>query len=282
MAGRRGAMVDPNGLATFLRAQRDNLKPADVGLPHGERRRVAGLRREEVAMLAGISTEYYQRLEQGRERQPSNQVLDALARALQLGDDATDYMRNLARRADAPRHRVAGELFDPGVQTLIDSWHLTPAYVQDRRMTVLAANALAQALLPYFAPQMNLLRALFLEPETQAMLRNWNAISATQVSWLRFMLAEDRSSDPELQSLIGELSIVSQRFRALWTSYDVKRGTSGPVFFEHPQVGPLDLRYRVLVLPETRHALVTYYAEPGSPSEERLQMLSSLAAPTRL
>ena len=275
-------MADPNGLATFLRARRDNLKPADAGLPNGERRRVAGLRREEVAMLAGISTEYYQRLEQGRECQPSDQVLDALARALQLGEDATDHMRNLARRADAPRHRAPAERFDPGVQALIDNWHLTPAYVQDQRMTVVAANTLAQALSPSFVPQMNLLRAVFLEPEVQARLRNWDTVSATLVSWLRFMFAGDSSRDPELQSLIAELSIVSQRFVALWTRYDVKRKTCGMTLFDHPQVGPLDLRYRVLVLPETRQALVAYYAEPGSPSEERLQLLSSLAAPARI
>src|ERR1700704_2873168 len=123
------------------------LKPADVGLPDSERRRVTGLRREEVAMLAGISTEYYLRLEQGRECQPSDQALDNLARALQLCDDAADCMRNLARQA-APRHRAPDEPLDPGAQALIDKWHLTPAFVQDHRMTVLAANPLAQALSP--------------------------------------------------------------------------------------------------------------------------------------
>ena len=145
-------MPDQQALATFLRAGRDLLKPADVGLAEGERRRVAGLRREEVAMLAGISAEYYLRLEQGRERQPSDQVLEGLAGALQLGDDATQYMRNLARPAPRRRRRASAEKVEPGLQTLIDSWHLTPAYVQSRHMTVLIANPMARALSPYFAP----------------------------------------------------------------------------------------------------------------------------------
>lgn len=273
-------MNDLNGLAGFLRARRDQLKPADAGLPGGERRRVAGLRREEVAMLAGISTEYYLRLEQGRECQPSDQVLDSLARALQLCDDATDCMRNLARQAP-PRHGPSDEPLDPGAQALIDNWHLTPAYVQDHRMTVLAANALAQALSSYFTPEMNLLRVMFLDPEVQVLLRSWNSMSETLVSWLRFMVAEDNRNDPELCALIGELRAASQRFATLWDRYDAKRGTRGPVFFEHPQVGPLDLRYRILHLPETRQALVAFYAEPGSPSEERLRLLSGLASPSR-
>ena len=193
-------------------------------------------------MLAGISTEYYLRLEQGREHQPSDQVLDALAGALQLGDDAADCMRNLARHAAPPRPRTSAEPVDRGVQTLLDNWHLIPAYVQDQRMTVLAANPLAQALLPYFAPQMNLLRAVFLDPEVQVQLRNWNFVSATLVSWSRFMLAEDSGGDLELCALVGELRFTSQRFNTLRDRYDVERKTSGPTSFEHPQVGSLDLR----------------------------------------
>ncbi|MCW2660759.1 MAG: DNA-binding protein [Mycobacterium sp.] len=272
-------MADPNGLATFLRSRRDLVKPADVGLHEGDRRRVVGLRREEVAMLAGISAEYYLRLEQGRERQPSDQVLENLAQALQLNDDAVQYMRNLARPAPRRRRRSAVERLDPGIPTMIDSWPLTPAYFQDRRMTVLAANPLARALMPHFAPGFNHLRAVFLEPEVREWVRNWDAVTAVLVSWLRFIVAEDSNNDPELQSLIGELSIASQRFRTLWARQDVKQKTSGPALFDHPQVGPLELRYRAFVLPDTRQALVAYQAEPGSPSEERLRLLSSLAHP---
>ncbi|OBG29928.1 helix-turn-helix domain-containing protein [Mycobacterium sp. 852002-51057_SCH5723018] len=274
-------MPDQQSLATFLRARRDLLKPADVGLAEGERRRVAGLRREEVALLAGISSEYYLRLEQGRERQPSDQVLEALAGALHLNDDATEYMRNLARPAPRRRRRGAAsvEKADPGLQTLIDTWHLTPAYVAGRRMTILVANAMARALMPYFAPGLNQLRFVFLEPELRAWVPNWDQVTDVLVSWLRYNIAEQSPDDPELQSLIGELSIASQRFSTLWARQGVKQKTSGPALFNHPQVGRLDLRYRVFRLPETSQALVTYYAEPGTPSEERLRLLSSLAQP---
>ena len=129
---------------------------------------------------------------------------------------------------------------------MIDSWPLTPAYLQGRGMTILAANPLARVLLPpYFAPQVNVLRAAFLEPEAREWVRNWDALTAMLVSWLRFLVAEERSSDLELQSLIGELSIASQRFRTLWARQDVKQKTSGPALFDHPQVGPLELRYRL-------------------------------------
>src|ERR1700747_849184 len=143
-------METSSGLATFLRARRELFKPADVGLPDSERRRVEGLRREEVAMLAGISTEYYLRLEQGRDHQPSDQVLDGLARALQLDEDAAGYLRELAR--PAPRRRSRPERFAPAVQTLIDSWPLTPTFVVNRNMSILASNRIAHALSRFFTP----------------------------------------------------------------------------------------------------------------------------------
>lgn len=274
-------MPDPQSLATFLRTRRDLLKPADVGLAEGERRRVAGLRREEVAMLAGISAEYYLRLEQGRERQPSDQVLEGLASALQLNDDATQYMRNLAHPAPRRRRRgsVSPEKFEPGLQTLIDNWHQTPAYIQNRQMTILAANAMARALSPFFVPGINHMRAVFLEPGLRDWIKNWDDVTAILTSWLRYNIAEDNSADPELQSLIGELSIASQRFRTLWARQEVRQKTTGPAVIDHPQVGLLELRYRTFVLPDTRQVLVTYYAESGTTAEERLRLLSSLASP---
>src|SRR6201987_2273700 len=136
-------MATSTGLAAFLRARRELLKPADVGLPDRERRRVEGLRREEVAMLAGISTEYYLRLEQGRAPQPSEQVIDGLARALQLDEDAAGYLRELARPAPRRRRRSVPERFDPAGRTLIDSWPLTPTFVVNRNMRILASNTLA-------------------------------------------------------------------------------------------------------------------------------------------
>jgi transcriptional regulator with XRE-family HTH domain len=274
-------MPDPQSLAMFLRTRRDLLKPADVGLVEGERRRVAGLRREEVAMLAGISSEYYLRLEQGRERQPSDQVLEGLASALQLNDDAAHYMRNLARPAPRRRRRgtASAEKFDPGLQTLIDNWYQTPAYIQNRQMTILAANAMARALTPFFAPGVNHMRAVFLEPDLGSWVRNWEEVTAILVSSLRFNVADENSNDPELQSLIGELSIASQRFRTLWARQDVRQKTTGPAVFDHPQVGLLELRYRAFVVPETKQVLVTYYAAPGTTAEERLRLLSTLVGP---
>src|SRR6201981_155791 len=143
-------METASALASFLRARRELVKPADVGLPDSPRRRVEGLRREEVAMLAGISTEYYLRLEQGRDHQPSDQVLDGLARALQLDEDAASYLRELARPAPRRRRRSVPERFDPAMQTLIESWPLTPAFVVNRNMRILASNTVARALSRFF------------------------------------------------------------------------------------------------------------------------------------
>ena len=268
-------MGEPSELATFLRSRRDLLKPADVGLHDGDRRRVVGLRREEVAMLAGISTDYYLRLEQGRERGPSGRVLESLARALQLDDDAVEYMRNLSHPGPW-RRRVAVERVDPGLENLIDDWHLTPAYVQGWPLAILAANPLARELNPHWTPGTNQLRTFFLQPDTQELVRNWDVVGAVLVSWLRFLVARD-STDPELQSLIEELGTLSQRFRTLWADHNAKQKTTGPCLFDHPRVGPLDLVYRVFSVPEARQSLVVYHAQPGSPSEERLRLLSSLA-----
>ena len=229
-------------------------------------------------MLSGISTEYYLRLEQGRESQPSDQVLDGLARALQLNDDAAEYMRNLTRPAPRRHRRQSKEQVDPGVQSLIDGWVSNPAYVQGRRMTVLAANPLARALSPVFAPGVNLLSATFLDPEMgPTFLRNWDAIAAVMAASARCMVGAENAADPEIVTLIGELSVASQRFRMLWARHDVKQKTTGPGLFNHPQLGPLDLHYRTLVLPETCQVITVYHAESGSPSEERLRLLSTLA-----
>ena len=174
------SVADTDALAQFLRARRELVHPADVGLPEDGRRRVVGLRREEVAMLAGISAEYYLRLEQGRDRHPSEQVLDGIARALQLEDDAASYMHNLARYSrPKPRRRTRrARRVDPALQDLIDSWPLTAAHIQDHTLTVIAANRLACALTPYWAPGVNSLRAAFLEPEMRDFYENWDELAA--------------------------------------------------------------------------------------------------------
>jgi len=268
-------METSNGLAGFLRARRELLKPADVGLPGSERRRVEGLRREEVAMLAGISTEYYLRLEQGRDHQPSDQVLDGLARALQLDDDAASYLRELARPAPRRRRRSVQERFDPTVQNLIDSWPLTPAFVINRNMTIIASNDVARALTRFFAPGENILRAAFLEPELRMLYRDWDKFTTRIVPFVRAVLGAE-PPDRELVELIGELSLASQRFAALWARHDVKHRSTGPTELYHPQVGALDLHYTILHLPDHRQMVVTYHADPGSSSEESLRLLASL------
>jgi transcriptional regulator with XRE-family HTH domain len=268
-------MEASRGLAAFLRARRELLKPADVGMPASERRRVEGLRREEVAMLAGISTEYYLRLEQGRDHQPSDQVLEGLARALQLDDDASSHLRELAHPVPRRRERLIPERFDPAVQTLIDCWPLTPTFVVNRNMAILASNRMARALSRFFTPGENILRAAFLEPEMRTLYCDWDRFTTRIVPFVRAVLGAE-PPDRELVELIGELSIASKRFARLWARYDVKHRSSGPTAFFHPQVGRLDLHYTILHLPERRQMIVTYHADPGSPSEESLRLLASL------
>lgn len=273
-------MTTGSRLGDYLRARRERLRPADVGLPEGGRRRVPGLRREEVALLAGISVEYYLRLEQGRDQHPSHQVLTGLARALRLGPDAERYLYALAAVDHAAAEGVPDrpESVSPAVVTLIDNWTTTPALVQGRAMTTLAANAMATALNPLFAPGVNTLRAAFLDPSMRDFYRDWDAMTAKTVAYLRsFAGAAD---DPRLAEVIGELSLRSDRFRELWARQDVHRRTSGLTLIRHPRVGPLDLHYEKLALPSAPgQMLVTYHAEPGTPSYDSLRRLARLTFP---
>jgi transcriptional regulator with XRE-family HTH domain len=268
-----------NRLGDYLRSRRERIRPAEVGLPQGERRRVPGLRREEVALLAGISSEYYLRLEQGRDRHPSDQVLESIARALLLDTDAERYLHELARPPrPAARRRAAArpERVSPSVQSLIDNWSTTPALVHGRTMVTLAANPMAIALSPFFAPGVNTLRAAFLEPEMREFYRDWDAMTAKTVAYLRSASAA-AADDPRLVGLIGELSLHSERFRTLWARQDVKQKTSGVSRLLHPLVGPLDLHYEKLALPGAPgQMMVTYHAEQGSESYERLLLLAHL------
>lgn len=261
----------------YLRGRREQLRPEDVGLSAGDRRRVPGLRREEVALLAGISTEYYLRLEQGRDRHPSAQVLDSIGHALQLDDEARAYLLSLSQPTIVRRPRRAAETVSSGARSLIDSWTTTPAYIDGASFTVLAANPLAVALSPHFAPGENTLRALFFDPEMRTFYRDWESITANAVPYLRSMIGSD-VDDPRAVSLIGELSLRSDRFRALWARQDVRYRPSGMTRIQHPLVGPLDLSYEKLLLPGKSQVLVAYHAEPASESAERLQLLASLTS----
>ncbi|ETK33119.1 helix-turn-helix transcriptional regulator [Microbispora sp. ATCC PTA-5024] len=274
-------MATSSTLGDYLRVRRERLRPEDVGLPPGGRRRVPGLRREEVAFLAGISVEYYLRLEQGRDQNPSDQVLESIARALRLDGDAVAYLRELARPArPAARRPSRPERVSASVQSLIANWTTTPALVHGRYMTTLAANPLAVALSPFFAPGVNTLRAAFLEPEMRVFYRDWDEMTAKAVAYLRSVTGP-LAGDPRFLELIGELSLGSDRFRTLWARHDVRQKTSGLTRLLHPQVGPLDLRYEKLALPGAPgQMLVTYHAEPGSASYERLHLLGHLAVPS--
>ncbi|MEU6554271.1 helix-turn-helix transcriptional regulator [Streptomyces sp. NPDC046915] len=268
-------------LGEFLRARRALVRPEDVGLPGGGLRRVPGLRREEVAMLAGISSDYYLRLEQGRDRNPSVQVLEAVARVLRLDADTTAHLVGLAQERPGPgtgsgrrTRQVPASLLQ-----LIDGWPRNPAYVQNRYYDCLAANALATALTPNFRPGVNLLRAVFLDPAERELRRDWEELTSEAVAALRSTAGAD-VDDPRLRDLVGELSLRSERFRTLWARHEVRPRRGRVSHLTHPQVGDLDLRSHKLSVDGTDGLnMVVFHAEPGSRSAELLDILGSLAAP---
>jgi len=265
-----------NALGDYLRARRDRVRPEDAGLAAGDRRRVPGLRREELAMLAGISADYYLRLEQGRDQHPSAQVLDALAAALQLDPAAAAHLHALAspRARRPPRPRA--ERVPAGIRQLIDQLPL-PAFVTGRHLDVLAANALARALSPTFTPGRNVLRELFLDPAARELHRDWERATASLVGGLRERAGAD--ADERLATLVGELSIRSERFAALWARADVGHRGDGSDHLVHPMVGELQLRLEKLDLAAADgQQLVIYHAAPGSASAQALALLGSLAA----
>jgi transcriptional regulator with XRE-family HTH domain len=268
-----------NLLGDYLRARRELIRPESVGLPVNGVRRVAGLRREEVAMLAGISSDYYLRLEQGRDRNPSVQVLEALARVLGLDRAATDYLLGLA--APRPRHRSRRprrETVPPGIQQLLDVVGL-PAFVEGRYFDVLAANGLARALSPNLQVGQNRLRAVFLDPAEKALYPDWDQATARLVAGFRESVGTD-ADDPRFVQLVGELSLSSERFRRLWARHDVQSREGMPARLHHPQVGDLVLSREKLAIGGTEgQLLVIYHAEPGTGSAEKMALLASLAGP---
>ncbi|MET8010125.1 helix-turn-helix domain-containing protein [Streptomyces sp. NPDC005271] len=272
-------MDSDNLLGRFLRARRELLRPEDLGLPAGHRRRVTGLRREEVAMLAGVSTDYYVRLEQGRERSPSVQVVDALARALALDHDAVSYLHQLARPAPArrrgPRRR---ERVSPTLVRMMADWPRTPAVVLGRCLTVLAHNALGQALFDGHTYQGDLVRLVFLDPDAREFYPDWERVAVNTVGGLRAGAGVD-PDDPQLIDLVGELSLKSETFRRLWARHEIRQKTHETKRFRHPVVGELVLEYEALTVNSAPgQQLVVYQAESGSSSERALALLGSLTA----
>ena len=273
-----------NLIGEYLRARRELVRPDDVGVQDLGRRRVAGLRRAEVALRAGVSTDYYVRLEQGRDQHPSPQVLDALARALQLDEDATAHLHRLANRPTLRRRRnTRPERAPEGIVKMIQLWSETPAFVEGRYTDVLAVNSLATALAPYYVVGNNLLRATFLDPMVRQMYDDWEQLTARAVAALRSLAGPD-ADDPRLNDLVGELSIRCDRFRQLWARHDARPKRSGSARLEHPVVGPLELSAEKLPIADTdRQLLIIFHAEPGSRSAHALaELASATVAPSPL
>ncbi|ADD44222.1 helix-turn-helix domain-containing protein [Stackebrandtia nassauensis] len=276
------AKDDAATLAAFLRARRARVTPADVGLPPGGARRVPGLRREELALLAGVSVDYYTRLEQGRDTHPSAEVLDALARVLRLNEDSRAHLHSLATAPRRRSQRRAAPSVRPSVQRMLDSMRHVPALIVTPYMDVLAFNRLGSALYPGLAElsgrERNVIRMVFLSEAGQDLFPEWQKVTAEAVAFLRAALAPD-PHHPRVTELVGELSIHSDEFRRLWARHEVAQKRGGTKTFRHPQVGELTLEWDVFAHLDDGAMLVTYTAVPNSPDEERLMLLSSLAEP---
>jgi transcriptional regulator with XRE-family HTH domain len=269
-------------LAGFLKSRRDRIKPSDVGLPDGGRRRSPGLRRAEVALLAGISPDYYMRLEQGRGSRPSPSVLDGLARALVLNGDERDHLYRLALSLPSPpaaRGFTPDAPVDPAVRRLLDLIDPVAAYVINGRLDVLAWNRTAAALLRDMAEmpesRRNMLRYVFGDPRARSFYVEWEKVARHGLAQLRTALGRD-PDDPRIEAMIGELSESSPQFRSWWERQDVKGPGIGRKEYRHPEVGRLSLDYIGMILPGTPdRQFVTLTAPEGSPSQAALEKLAA-------
>ncbi|MEU7768817.1 helix-turn-helix transcriptional regulator [Nocardia sp. NPDC049190] len=272
-------MDSDNRLGAFLRARRELARPENFGMSGGGQRRVAGLRREEIALLAGVSADYYVRLEQGRDKHPSEQVIVALARVFALDDEGTAHLRELARPAvRRPRTPRRPERVGPGLRQLLDAWPHTPALVLGKYLDVLVANPLAEAVNSCSVPGVNQVRMVFLDPEARDLYPDWPAVAADTVASLRATAGTDLD-DPRLTELVGELSLKSEQFRQLWARHDVRVKTAGIKRFRNPMVGELTLSYETFAVNGAPgQLLIAYHAEPGSASGRSLALLGSLIA----
>ncbi|GAA0388875.1 helix-turn-helix transcriptional regulator [Micromonospora gifhornensis] len=265
-------------LGAFLTARRARLAPGDVGLVSTGARRVAGLRREEVAVLAGVSVDYYTRLEQGRERHPSASVLAAVARALDLGPDAHDHLFRLAGLAPGDAPTPARSRVEQSLRDLLDAWPDTPAFVLDRRLDLLAGNALADAFYADFAEADNLVRMTFLDPAGATFFADWRRATEACVANLRLALGHD-PHDRQARDLVEEVGSASAEFRRLWGRHDVQGKTHEAKTFRHGAVGELTLSYHAFDVREAPgQQLIVYRAQPDSRSAEALRLLGTLAA----
>lgn len=275
----------------FLASRRAKIRPEQVGLPAGSRRRVPGLRREEVAVLAGVSTEWYARLEKGNISGVSDDVLKAVAGALHLSDEECLYLFELARAA-RPMRRTHSRRKEVGLAVpvlwLLDSVTMSAAFVRNGRLDIMASNALGRALhAPMFASdttaangQANFARFHFLDPAAREFFVDWDAGAAATAALLRAEAGRE-PNDRSLRELVGELSTLSPEFRTLWASHDIRFRHEGTKRLRHPVVGELELTYQSLALtasPGVVYDVSFYTAEPGTTHEERIKLLASWAA----
>ena len=275
-----GDESDANLLGEYIRARRELVTPEQVGIPVTTTRRVPGLRREEVAMLAGISAEYYLRLEQGRDRRPSRQVLEAIALVLHLDES---HLVRLAEQTATPRRhgrrsRRLAERLPASTARLIETVPM-PAFVEGRYLDVLAANPLATAISPRLAVGRNRLRDVFLDPAEQALFLQPERVAGALIAGFRRSVGTD-VDDARVVSLVGELSVASPLFRSLWARHDVADRGSGTVTLDHPQVGELRLdRDKLAVSGTDGIMLVVYQPHPDTDAADKLALLASMSAP---
>ncbi|WP_448609287.1 helix-turn-helix transcriptional regulator [Geodermatophilus sp. URMC 60] len=280
-------MDNRSDIRDFLTTRRARITPEQAGLlPGGGRRRVTGLRREEVAVLAGVSTDWYTRLEKGHIAGVSEDVLEAVARALQLDEAERRYLFDLARAARPSRAvQRRGKVQVPlRVQWMLDSMSDSAAFVVNGRMDIIAANTLARALYsPVFdTPRRpaNIARFQFLDPRARDYHTDWDGAANVTVALLRAEAGRD-PHDKDLRELVGELSTVSEEFRTRWAAHNVRIHHAGAKQFRHPAVGLLELVYHTFDLAtadQGKLSMTVYTAEPGTPSEDALKLLASWAA----
>lgn len=280
--------MDPHGdISEFLTSRRAKLTPADIGLPDfGGRRRVPGLRREEVALVAGVSSEYYKRLERGNALGVSEAVVDGISRALQLDEAEHAHLNDLIRAANAgvsPQRRRPSRKsqLTPSMQQTIDAMSTVPVFMQNGRLDAVAVNRLGRALfsemLDDAGPPANAARFIFLDPRAQTFYRDWDGQTRQIVATLRAEAGRSPHDRP-LSDLVGELSTRSDLFRQLWGAHDVREHRTGLKNVHHPVVGDLDLTFQVMDLAADRGLqMIIFSAEPGSATQERLQLLANMA-----